>query len=123
MQIGSSTSLTYIAGSKPSAQLRPQGNVAGADALAVDAQSQPSATATLASSKELVYSMARKPAASPANASSPSVDQNGVLLAVPASAAEVKARAFVHQAVNTMRAYADEQERQKNLVARFTLFA
>jgi hypothetical protein len=44
-----------------------------------------------------------------------SVDSNGVLLAIPASRAEVRAQEFVHHAVNTMRAYADEQDRLKHM--------
>lgn len=47
------------------------------------------------------------------NSTSLSVDANGVLLAKPVSAGEAKAQAFVHNAVNAMRDFADAQERQK----------
>ena len=44
-----------------------------------------------------------------------SVDKEGVLVAQPASAAEVKVQAFMHHAVSAMREYADEQERLKTV--------
>ena len=50
-------------------------------------------------------------------ASSLSVDKDGVLVALPASAAEVKTQAFMHHAVTAMRTYADEQERLKTVNA------
>jgi hypothetical protein len=50
---------------------------------------------------------------SAAASSSLGVDKDGVLVALPVSAGEVKAQAFVHHAVTAMRAYADEQDRLK----------
>lgn len=42
-----------------------------------------------------------------------SVDKDGVLIAKPASAQEIKAQQFVYHAVAAMRSYADEQDRLK----------
>ncbi len=85
------------------------------------------AAAGAALTKNLVYANTRK------SAISQPADPQGVLLAPPASPAEVKSQAFVHHAVNAMRAYADEQERLtsadnpigavQRLAARFKLFA
>lgn len=70
------------------------------------------------------------------NSTNLSVDSNGVLLARPVSNAEVKAQAFVNNAVTAMRDHADAQERQKaagmagdnasamqKLAARFKMFS
>jgi hypothetical protein len=79
------------------------------------------------------YSQAMERAAG--NSTNLSVDSNGILLARPASNAEVKAQAFVHNAVTAMRDHADAQERLKaasagdntstmqKLAARFKLFS
>lgn len=86
--------------------------------------------------KDLVYSNARKSTA-PADDSSDTehmalrhqqalermagssskldVGKDGVLLAEPASPAEVKERQFMHFAVNAMREYADTQDRLKTM--------
>ena len=67
------------------------------------------------------------------SAASQNANREGVLLAPPASVSEVKSKAFVHHAVQAMRAYADAQEGLKSTdtatgavhkrVARFKLFA
>ena len=49
--------------------------------------------------------------------SSLSIDKDGVLVARPASAVEIKSQAFVSSAVTTMRNYADEQDRLKQISA------
>lgn len=137
MQIGSSNPLSFIGGNTPpvagrgedgSAPATASGSstsAAGRPALAagrpapsvsVPQDSAPEAAAgvilslqseraSTAVPADLVYSNIRKAAAS----------QEGVLLAEPASPAEVKSQAFVHHAVAAMRAYADEQERSKAL--------
>jgi len=61
----------------------------------------------------LQYSQAMQRSA--ASFTSLSVDKEGVLVAQPASAAEVKVQAFMHHAVSAMREYADEQERLKTV--------
>lgn len=111
-------------------------SVPGQDAAGVILSLQSDATAFGGATvpKDLVYSNGRKPASaqdsdadaqrmalqhsqamerSATSSSSLSVDKNGVLLAIPATAAEVRAQEFVHHAVTAMRDYADTQERLK----------
>jgi hypothetical protein len=126
MQIGSSTPLTFIGGSTPPMAGRSEDNAEAAANEVANAspsvlalpgtaaeQTSPGVILSLQSEqaasdrygKDLVYSDTRKSAAS----------QEGVLLAMPVSPAELKSQAFVHHAVAAMRAYADEQDRSKAL--------
>jgi hypothetical protein len=97
---------------------------------------QSEASGAAAVPKDLVYSNARKSAV-PADDSSDTermarrhqqalermagsssnqdVSKDGVLLAEPASPAEIKERQFMHFAVNAMREYADTQDRLKTM--------
>ena len=104
------------------------------DAASVILSIQSDAAPGAAPPADLVYSNST-PSASPANAdaaagqysqalqrsagspSSLSIDKDGVLVARPASAADIKSQAFVTSAVTTMRTYADEQDRLKQLSA------
>ena len=103
-------------------------------------QSDPAGEVSASPAKDLVYTATAKAAPSPSSDTDSdasvermalqhnqalersagsstrlSLDANGVLLATPASPQERKAQEFVHHAVHTMRAYADEQDRLKNL--------
>jgi hypothetical protein len=151
MQIGPSNPLTLLPGNPPQAA----GQAKDYDAGSARAAAQRSSTAAQHASHTPVSGLAAEPeaagvvlhlqaqgAAVPSdlvyantrkNAASQPANREGVLLAPPASPAEVKSQAFVHHAVNAMRAYADEQERLtrtdnasgavQRLAARFKAFA
>jgi len=129
MQVGRSNPLSFIAGSAPA--LAGQGEAAGAEVdgpaqsaakpSGVEDTDKRAATGVILSlrteqtraadayGKTLVYADSRKPAAKQQGEEGP----EGVLLAMPASAVEIKSQAFMQHAVAAMRAYADEQERSK----------
>ena len=124
MAIGPLNPLTFIGGSTPVVKARaaadpaplkdtPAQKTAG---VILSLRSGADGAPPVGTAPDLVYSRARKPPASQqGEVSGETSDANGVLLAEPASPEERKAQEFVHQAVHTMRAYADEQDRLKNL--------
>lgn len=122
MQIGSTNSLVLLPGPSPvagplgdrvaasssPAALPPPPDAAG---VVLHLSQQASADPNLPEAPALVYTNASARAdAAPAV---PQAAPDGVLVAPPASEAEVKAAAFVHHAVTTMRMYAEAQERLK----------
>ncbi len=98
--------LTLAPAATPGAAL-PADLVYSASPKAKAAQDADSDTARMA----LQHSQAV--ARSAGSSSSLSVDKDGVLVAKPASAGEIKAQEFVHFAVTAMRDYADTQDRLK----------
>ncbi len=86
-----------------------------ADLVYSNSGPKPSASSDSADPAAGQYSQAlQRSAGSP---SSLSIDKDGVLVARPATAADIKSQAFVTSAVTTMRNYADEQDRLKQLSA------